>query len=203
VLTPSLSHLVQHDYGIALLEGSLTAAKNPREGVNWLKRAAQCDHAESQYRLGLAHEQGTGVSVDAPFAADLYARAASQGHARAMYRLGRCHELGQGVARRDVQRAEEWYRASRTPEARVALAAIHLERGEEDLAFSEASHAAHEMYAPAMTLIGYLLEKGIGTRRDRTKAKDWLSRAAKMGETRAKEILKGIRREEGGDCVVM
>jgi TPR repeat protein len=61
--------------------------------------AADQGHAFGQNRLGVMHENGTGVAKDSAEAARLYRLAADQGHADARNKLGMMYENGTGVAK--------------------------------------------------------------------------------------------------------
>lgn len=85
--------------GIAELNGELGLAKRPREGVKWLKRAAEHATAEfphALHELSLLHEKGiyNVVFVDTEYAIELLAQASELGYAPSAYRLGEFYEYG-------------------------------------------------------------------------------------------------------------
>ena len=64
----------------------------------WLPLAEAGD-ADSQFAIGMLHEQGQGVAIDHAGAAVWYRKAAEQGHADAQLSLGSLYSTGQGVVR--------------------------------------------------------------------------------------------------------
>ena len=73
--------------------------------------AAKLGHADGQYRLGLARENGVGCNVDYAKAFECYKQAAAQEHAAATHRLGVFYELGRGIAE-DQARAFELFQTA-------------------------------------------------------------------------------------------
>jgi len=85
--------------GLAELNGELSLAKSPREGVKWLKRSAEHATAEfphALHELALLHERGVDnvLFVDYEYSAELLAQAAELGYAPSAHRLGECYEYG-------------------------------------------------------------------------------------------------------------
>ena len=79
-----------------------------REGVNWVARMAQDNHAWAQTVLGFLYEVGRGVEQDYGTAARWYRKAAEKDEPTAQYRLGVFYEQGLGVDA-DPSLAREWY----------------------------------------------------------------------------------------------
>ena len=82
----------------------------------WLRRAADQEHAQAQYTLGLIYYnlgliylKGYGVAQDPRQAAVWYRRAADQGHVDAQYNLGLMYYKGYGVVK-DGKEAAAWFR---------------------------------------------------------------------------------------------
>ncbi|TQV85774.1 tetratricopeptide repeat protein [Aliikangiella coralliicola] len=80
-----------------------------QQAVVWHEKAAELDHVESQYILGISYYRGEGVEKDWVKSAYWYKRAAEQGHADAQDALGSMYEKGEGVAKNSDQ-AHFWYR---------------------------------------------------------------------------------------------
>lgn len=80
---------------------------------------AQGGHPEAQYRLGLMHEIGQGVTRCNAGAFDWYLRSARNGHPQAQLAVARMYERGLGVMR-NRDEAEKWARLAGT--TRVARA---------------------------------------------------------------------------------
>lgn len=105
--------------GLAELNGELGLAKNPREGVKWLKRSAEAATAEfphALHELALLHERGVEnvLFVDFEYAAELLAQAAELGYAPSAYRLGECYEYGKMGCPQDPALSIHYYVSSRS-----------------------------------------------------------------------------------------
>lgn len=85
--------------GKACLTGEMGLGNRYREGVKWLKRAAESadfQYNSAPYELGLLHETGFGDDIfkDESYAAQLFTQSADLGHVEANYRLGDAYEHG-------------------------------------------------------------------------------------------------------------
>lgn len=85
--------------GKACMDGDMGQVNKYREGITWLKRAAEAANTQynsAPYELGLLHETGFGDDVfkDPSYAAQLFTRAAELGHAEAAFRMGDAYEHG-------------------------------------------------------------------------------------------------------------
>lgn len=79
-----------------------------QEGVTWVVRMAEDDHAWAQTGLGFLYEVGRGVQQDYGTAARWYRRAAEKDEPTAQYRLGAFYEQGLGVDPNPAK-ALQWY----------------------------------------------------------------------------------------------
>ncbi|PKQ70985.1 tetratricopeptide repeat protein [Aeromonas sobria] len=79
-----------------------------KQAVMWWRKAAEQNHAQAQYRLGLMYSLGDGVPEDYRLAVVWTRQAAEQGHAKAQASLGWMYTLGQGVER-DKSLAYVWH----------------------------------------------------------------------------------------------
>jgi TPR repeat protein len=82
-------------------------AKDEKEAVKWLTKAAEQGDAWGQSQLGYCYGDGRGVAKDEKKAFELYAKAAEQGDAWGQGQLGYCYETGKGVAM-DEKEALKW-----------------------------------------------------------------------------------------------
>ncbi|KAL8802233.1 MAG: hypothetical protein Q9182_003953 [Xanthomendoza sp. 2 TL-2023] len=111
---------------------------NPSEGVQWLRRAADCasleiaddeDHQKKEgkvldvlqqktrraqfalsiYELGVSHMNGWGIEQDKALALRCFEIAGNWGDADAMAEAGFCYAQGQGC-KKDLMKAAKWYR---------------------------------------------------------------------------------------------
>ena len=92
--------------GGACLAGEMGLVNRYREGLKWLKRAAESadfQYNSAPYELGLLHETGDGTDVfrDESYTAQLFTQSADLGHAEAGYRLGKAYEHGLLTCPRD------------------------------------------------------------------------------------------------------
>ena len=63
-------------------------AKDYVEAVKWYRKAAEQNHAEAQYNLGICYAGGQGVEKDYVEAVKWFRKAAEQNDAEAQYSLG-------------------------------------------------------------------------------------------------------------------
>lgn len=118
----------------ACLAGDMGLGKRYREGIKWLKRAAESSDAQynsAPYELGLLHETGYGDDVfpDASYAAQLFTKSAELGHVEACYRLGDAYEHGKLNCPRDPALSIHFYTTAAQgghPLAMMALCAWYL-----------------------------------------------------------------------------
>ncbi|KAF4210570.1 hypothetical protein CNMCM8980_003864 [Aspergillus fumigatiaffinis] len=191
----------------ACLAGDMGLGKRYREGIKWLKRAAESSDAQynsAPYELGLLHETGFGDDVfpDPAYAAQLFTKSADLGHAEASYRLGDAYEHGKLACPRDPALSIHFYtNAAQSGHilAMMALCAWYLVGAEpvlekdEGEAYEWAKRAAELGLAKAQYAVGYFTEMGIGCRRDPLEANVWYVRAADQGDERAKHRIATIR----------
>ncbi|GAA6028086.1 hypothetical protein JCM8097_001864 [Rhodosporidiobolus ruineniae] len=91
-----------HRLGLAEINGELGLSKRPKDGVQWLTRAAELadqvdpPQPQSLHELAILHEKGIDnvVFQDEEYAAELLARAAELQYAPSAYKLGECYEYG-------------------------------------------------------------------------------------------------------------
>ncbi|KAK4058444.1 Chitin synthase 4 [Microbotryomycetes sp. JL221] len=196
-----------HRLGIAEINGELGLSKRPREGVRWLKRAAElADQVEppqpqSLHELALLHEKGIEnvIFQDEDYAAELLARASELQYAPSAYKLGECYEYGKMGCPQDAALSIHYYNIAAQQnhrEACFALTAWYLVGSPGVLPQSDteaylwARRAAEMELAKAEYAVGYFTEMGIGTHQDTREALDWFRKAASHGDKRAQEKLR-------------
>ena len=193
--------------GRACLTGEMGLNKKYREGIRWLKRAAESadyQYNQAPYDLGSLHETGFGPDVfkDETYAAQLYTKAADLGHIEANHRLGEAYEFGQLNCPKDPALSIHFYTGAAEQGhalSQMALCAWYmigvqnvLEKDESE-AYEWAKRAAEQGLPKAQYTLGYFTEMGIGCRRDPLEANVWYVRAADQGEERAKHRIAAIR----------
>lgn len=199
--------------GKACLTGDMGLQGKYREGVKWLKRAAEnadAQHNSGPYELGLLHIKGYGADVfkDESYAAQLLTQSADLGHAEANLRMGEVYEHGLLGCPKDAALSIHFYTGAAQAglaDAMMALCAWYMVGAEpvmpkdEAEAYEWAKRAADQGLAKAEYAIGYFTEMGIGCRRDPLEANTWYMKAAEQGDDRAKHRLAIIRAAESGE----
>lgn len=120
--------------GKACLFGDLGQGVRYKEGIKWLKRAAESadfQYNNAPYELGLLHETGYGddVFLDESYAAQLFTQSADLGHMEANYRLGDAYEHGKLNCPRDPALSVHFYTGAAQhghPLALMALCAWYM-----------------------------------------------------------------------------
>lgn len=120
--------------GGACLVGDLGLGKRYREGIKWLKRAAESadfQYNSAPYELGILHETGYGDDIfrDESYAAQLFTQSADLGHVDANYRLGDAYEHGKLSCPRDPALSVHFYTGAAQrghPLAMMALCAWYM-----------------------------------------------------------------------------
>ncbi|KAF7295205.1 Chitin synthase regulatory factor 3 [Mycena indigotica] len=192
--------------GMILLHGSLGEPKNPREAINWLRRAAEQADEENPHalhELALLHELGEYVPMDVMASKNLLTRAAHLGYTQSQFKLGQCYEYGNLGCPIDPRRSIAWYTKAAEkgdPEAELALSGWYLTGSENVLKQSDseaylwARRAANKGLSKAEYAVGYYAEVGIGIKQDIEFAKRWYMRAAAQGNKRAMNRLTEMKR---------
>lgn len=100
----------------AALLGSLFAVKSTlaqtKDAASFdrhLRALAEKGHADSQYKLGIAYDEGLGVPKNFTEAFKWFRLAAEQGHAHSQFRVGDMYLSGNGVAKSETE-AVKWFR---------------------------------------------------------------------------------------------
>ena len=178
--------------GMILLLGSLGEQKNPREAINWLKRAAEQADEENPHavhELAMLHEMPNSQFVvhDPGYAKQLYTQAAHLGYIQSQFKLGQCYEYGALTCPVDPRRSIAWYTKAAQKgyaEAELALSGWYLTGSDGVLKQSDseaylwARKAANKGLSKAEYAVGYYAEVGIGIKQDTEFAKRWYMRAA-------------------------
>ena len=120
--------------GKACMTGEMGLGNRYREGVKWLKRAAESadfQYNSAPYELGLLHETGFGDDIfkDESYAAQLFTQSADLGHVEANYRLGDSYEHGRLSCPRDPALSVHFYTGAAQrghPLAMMALCAWYM-----------------------------------------------------------------------------
>ncbi len=128
---------------------------NYEKAFRCYKRADDLDNPTASFHLGMAHEEGRGVTRNYPEALKLYRQAARRAWPPAMTRIGIFYQYGFAVEK-DISQASEWYQ-----------------------------RAADLGDPVALNNLGGMYELGLGFKKDRAKAVGLYERAAANGEPKA------------------
>lgn len=207
--------------GIAELKGELGLAKNPRDGVRYLKRAAENANEEfphALHELSELHEKGIDnvCFVDIEYAVQLLIEAANLNYAPSAFKLGEYYEYGKMGCPQDAALSIHYYTIAAQQdhrEACFALTAWYLVGSPGILPQSDteaylwAKRAAEKGLPKAEYAVGYFTEVGIGVKKDQLDANKWYRRAAEHGDKRAQQRLKGgapidEKKPKRDDCVI-
>ncbi|KAE8351583.1 hypothetical protein BDV28DRAFT_17809 [Aspergillus coremiiformis] len=195
--------------GMILLKGLLGQTKSPRDGISWLKRAAERADAENPHAL---HElalmyinagPNDVVIRDEAYASQLFHQAAELGYKFSQFRLGTAYENGLMGCPVDPRQSIFWYThaaAQGEHQSELALSGWYLTGAEGILQQSDteaylwARKAATASLAKAEYAMGYYTEVGIGVTANMEDAKRWYWRAAAQAFPKARERLEEIKK---------
>ena len=190
----------QHNLGFAYLRGQRGLNVNLVVATKWFRLAALQGHEESACNMGVAFEQGEGVTQNFASAAQWYRKAVSQGSLEAMVYLGDFLSEGQPGVEQDCRAAAELYSEAierGSVEALWAMGCLfhHKADGvlEENLttAHSYWQRAADLGHADAARMVGYAYFKGHGGyERSFKLAKKYVKASAAQGNEAAITNLK-------------
>lgn len=152
------------------------------QALEWYRKAADQGDTAAQNNLGLAYENGLGVTKDEQRALDWYLRAASTGFAEAQANLGLLYMKGRAVPK-DERQAADWFR--KAAEQGLASAQTHLgamySRGaggllQDDVAAAQLfESAARKGDGYAQFNVGLAYRDGRGVKEDVVVAYAWLN----------------------------
>lgn len=216
--------LAMHKMAKILLNGKLGQEKRPKEGLQWLKRAAAMadeKHPESLHDLATCYTEDEGLPIiipDGAYAFELFKQAADLGYAPSQHRLGLCYEfgsMGREVNAAESVRyftlaAEQGYSDSQLSLANwflVGAPDANLPQSDND-AFRWAQKAAEAGLYKAQYMLGHCYELGIGLPPSLDEARKWYSKSAEQGYKRARQRLfdldiskRSSRRGQSRCCV--
>lgn len=147
-----------------------TGPSLPRDSVLRVVRAAERGDADAMNVLGGWYYRGIGLEQDYTTAARLWATAADKGNVAAIGNLGLCYQTGNGVQADSLRAAGLYERSVR--QGNKALFTAICDRASRNSMFDRA-------------MAGYMYAHGIGCRRDRAKAAEYLTPVARAGSMSA------------------
>lgn len=150
-----------------------------------------------EYRIGKMYAQGLGTEQDYELAAEWFTKSANQKYKFAQYSLGGLYYRGQGVEQ-SFEKAFELYLCSSTQDfsyadfevAKMFHNGIGTEKDEElshrhfekaFIGFEALEQQSHD--DKIQYRLGWMLQNGIGTEKDIPRAKEYIEKSAKLGNT--------------------
>lgn len=127
--------------------------------VRWLTKSAGQHYKYAQYSLGALYHRGQGIKQDFQKAFDLYLKSANQGFPYADFEVGKMYHDGSGTEKDEINATHYFQKAF-----------SGFERLE------NSSHDDKIQYR-----LGWMLEHGIGTTVDASRAKAYYKKSAKVG----------------------
>ena len=137
--------------------------KDAKQAVAWFKKAVAQGYAESHYALGLCTLQGMGVAKDPAEGVRLLRLAGKKGYAKALHDLGILLSTGEHGVKVDAAASTQRF-----------------------------LRAAELGFAPAQYNVGVCFLNGDGVAKDRTRALEWIRKAAHQGNPEALSALKQL-----------
>lgn len=174
--------------------GEKLRGKNDVEAAKHFIIAAELGDAIGKYNLGLAFQNGKGVTKDPQKAAELIKEAAEQGCAHAQNKMGRISEDNE-----DYAKAFEWY--SKASQQGLAYAQYNMGRmymlakgveKDEEIGLWYITRAANQKYADALYSLGCLFEAGKGVPKNLERAIELYKEAAAQNFQKAIDALKRL-----------
>ncbi|MBI5687536.1 MAG: sel1 repeat family protein [Verrucomicrobia bacterium] len=191
----------QYELGQAFGFGRFGVTTNVVEAVKWTRKAAEQNHARSQFILGRCCFDGIGTTMDKAEAVKWHRKAAEQNYADAQYILGFVYGFGQGL-RMDATEALKWlHRAAEQdhPGAQYYLAFFYSTgRGvkkDETEAVKWFRKAADQNWVAAQSSLADRYRQGVGATKDLAEAYKWSLLAASRGDYMADLHIAGLERE--------
>ncbi|KAL4917699.1 hypothetical protein BDW62DRAFT_183150 [Aspergillus aurantiobrunneus] len=197
--------------GMILLKGLLGQGRNAREGISWLKRAAEradMENPHALHELALLYASAGDNDViirDENYASQLLHQASELGYKFSQFRLGMAYEYGLMGCPVDARQSIMLYSAAASQgehQSELALSGWYLTGAEGILQQSDteaylwARKAAASGLPKAEHAMGYFTETGIGATANLEDAKRWYWRAAAQGFPKARERLEELK--QGG-----
>lgn len=160
----------QNELGVRYLNGTGGASKDPVKAQTLFKAAAEQGNDVALYNLALTYERGVTGNADIPLAVTTYRAAAEKGNLGAIMRLAAIYEHGlDSQIAPDYKEALAWY-----------------------------ERAAEGYVSAAVFKAGVMYLMGKGTAMDEAKGKQYLEKAAGLGNVDAMLMLAKIYQEGNG-----
>jgi uncharacterized protein len=152
--------------------------------ITKLREGAEAGNADAQLQLGLAYQEGKGVTQSYAEAARWFRKAAAAGYDPAQCVLGVAYQAGKGVAQ-DYAEAARWFRKaaqSGNADGGLLLGLAYKDGKGATQDYAEAARwfrkAAETGYAPAQCALGLAYQEGEGVPQNYVLAHMWTNLCA-------------------------
>jgi len=161
----------------------------------WFIKAAEQDHAEANYWLGICYRDGIGTEQNDEPAFDCFKIAAEQDIAESQYTLACCYFKGKGVKQSDELGLQWCEQAAlrEVAEAQYWLACCYFDgkyvKQNNDLALNWLEKAAEQCHPGAEIRLADCYAQGIGVEKSNEQAYDLHTKAAERGHAESQYWL--------------
>jgi TPR repeat protein len=173
--------------------------QNTQKGLEWLQKAADEDHAQAVFLLGLAYYQGFGVKKDIPKARSLYIKAADLGFHKAQLFVGTYYLSGLDPFALDFHKARHYLSMAADqdePDASYFMAAIYIHgmgvKQDYNIVRKYLEKASGQGHSEAQFNMAILYFNAFGVKEDIKAGFYWLRQAYKNGHQGAKDTLETL-----------
>ncbi len=198
----------QYALGRRYVTGQAPLAVNPALALAWLTRAAERQHSDAQYDVGMFYKDSSSVPRDLERAKQWLAKAAAQGHIKAKVALQDIirSEAGTaaGAGKNKFSETLPAYRAAVSGDinAQYELGLMYL-RGDAVLkdytrGIELLQHAAQQDHIAAQLQLADMYLRGVEMQPDVAAAFEWYLRAARRGDAQAQYMLGNLYRAGSG-----
>ena len=199
----------QYALGRHYLIGKAPLAVNPAQALVWLTRAAEQQHADAQYDVGVFFKDGTSVPRDMTLAKLWLGRAAAQDHVKAKVAL---QDIIRDQAGAASGTAKSFKSSENLPVYRAAVNGDVNAQYELGLLFIQGEavlkdftrgvewlkRAAEDDHIGAQLHLAEMYLRGIELQQDKGEAFNWYMRAARRGDAQAQYMVGNLYRAGSG-----
>jgi len=165
--------------------------KDPAKALEYFTIAANGNHAEALFNLGVYYVTGLAGETNLTKAIECFKRSAEQNHPDALFNLAVHYTKGIGVDV-DLEKASEYTKKASDlgqPEAEYNLAVMYATgtgvAKDQEAAAQHFLNVAEQGFPSAQANIGVYYLEGIGIKQDVKEAEKWLIKAAEQGNVSA------------------
>jgi formylglycine-generating enzyme required for sulfatase activity len=164
------------------------------KAVDLLERAARLDDADAQFRLGEFYLSKLKGGQNFEQALKWFKRAAWLGHNDSLAMLVNMYNEGEGIEEDDEERIFWYEKLAESGDSTAISIIVNYYEVENNpgKVFLWRKKLAKTGDLEAMVAIAVAYRDGVGVALDKRNAKDWLTKAAKNGSKKAKDMLQAL-----------